>query len=98
MSHIMKFTEWQDPIGYWHTGDINGLPQGSNYWYNVPRMLEMSLTDFILLLKNEYHITKFLFDEKSGFLTWRWNNYNDCHRYTLFVNREAKKRNFYVGG
>lgn len=97
MKHIMKFSEWQDANGKWHTGDCTDLGHNSNVWYNVPRMLGMDLCDFILLLKNEYKASDFSFYEKSGFLTWRWNNYNDCHRYTLFVNREAKKRNFYVG-
>jgi hypothetical protein len=94
----MKFTEWQGSSGRWYTGDCNGLPHGSNNWYNVPRMLGMDLCDFLLLLKNKYKASNFWSDKNAELVVWSWKRYEDCHKYTLFVNREAKKRNFHVGG
>ena len=96
MSHLMKFTEWQSAGNKWHTGDVSNLALGSNYWWNVPRMLNMELTDYVLLLKNKFNAKNFTYTKESNVLLWDWENYADCHRFTIFVNTEAKKRKFFI--
>lgn len=97
MSHLLKYTEWQSGTGDWYTGDVSKLSEDSNAWWHVPRMLNISLTDYILLLKDKFHAVDFkFFPENNCLLLWRWKNYNDCHNFTLFVNREAKKRKFFI--
>lgn len=95
MSHLLKFTEWQSG-DKWHTGDTSDLAHGSNYWWNVPRMLGIELSDYILLLKNKFNATNFHYNPKYNVLLWDWNSYSDCHRFTLYVNKEAKNRQFFV--
>lgn len=95
MSHLLKFTEWQSATR-WHCNDVSDLAHGSGYWWNVPRMLGIELTDYVLLLKNEFHATDFHYNPKYNVLLWKWKNYNDCHRFTLYVNNEAKKRKFFI--
>ena len=97
MSHLMKFTEWQS-VGTekWNTGDVSDLAHGSNYWWNVPRMLNMPLTDYVLFLKNKFNATDFYYNPTSNVLLWSWSSYADCHAFTLFVNKEARKRKFFI--
>lgn len=95
MSHLLKYTEWQSPSGKWYTNDVSDLAHGSGYWWHIPRMMEMELTDYILFLQKEYNATNFHYKKETNVLLWDWN-YGDCHRFTLWVNREAKKRKFFV--
>ena len=95
MSHILKYTEWQSPTGKWHTNDISDLGNGSGFWWHVPRMLKMELTDYILFLKDKYNAVNFSYDVNKNVLLWDWEQ-KDCHQFTLYVNREAKKRQFFV--
>ena len=96
MSHLMKFTEWQSPSGKWFTGDVSDLGNGSNYWWYPARMLGLELTDYILLLKNKFNAINFSYNSKYNVLFWDWENYKDCHNFTLFINKEARKRKFFI--
>lgn len=95
MSHLLKFTEWESPSG-WHCNDVSDLAHGSGYWWNVPRMLEISLTDYIILLKDTFHAFGFTYNKEANVLLWNWHNYSDCHAFVLFVNKEARKRKFFI--
>lgn len=95
MSHIMKYTEWESATG-WHTGDLSDLAHNSNSWWYVPRMLNMELTDYILMLKNDYNVVNFHYSPEHNVLLYKWQSYNDCHKFTLFVNKEARKRKFLI--
>ena len=96
MKHLLKFTEWQSITGKWHTGDVSSLGDKSNAWWHVPRMLDIPLTDYILLLRDKFNAYNFEYFSSSDLLLWDWKSYEDCHKFTLFVNREARKRNFLV--
>lgn len=95
MAHILKLTEWESVSG-WHTNDISDLANGSGNWWNIPRMLGISLTDYILLLKNKFNATNFVYFINENVLLWSWPSYMDCHKFTLYINKEAKKRNFLI--
>ena len=95
-SHLLKFTEWQSPTGKWHTNDVSDLAHGSGYWWHVPRMVNMKLTDYILFLKDNFNATNFCYNEKDNVLLWDWETYGDCHRFTSWVNQEARKRKFFI--
>ena len=98
MAHILKYTEWQGSSGRWYSNDVQELGKNSGAWYYPPRMLDMPLTNFILLLKDEYKVSNFSYDKEKNFLLYSWSkeNYSYCHKFTLFVNREAKKRKFMI--
>lgn len=95
MSHLLKYTEWESVSG-WHTGDVSDLAHNSNAWYLPARMLGLPLTDYILLLINDFHAIDFFFDKDKGLLFWHWKNYNDCHRWTLFINKKAREKKFFI--
>ncbi len=95
MSHLLKYSEWESPTG-WHCTDISDFAHGSGFWWHVPRMLDISLTDYILLLKDEFNAINFSYDIDKNVLLWKWPTYQDCHKFVLFVNREARKRKFFI--
>lgn len=94
---LYKVEEWQNGSS-WRAGDMSDLKNNSNLWYIPPRMLGLSLEEWILKLKNEFNATGFHFypDANGGksLLTYYWDNYSDCHKYTLWVNRKAKEGNW----
>lgn len=93
--HLLKFSEWESPTG-WQCNDVSDLAHGSGYWWIVPRMLNISLEEYVFLLKDKFHATNFKYNKDANVLLWKWNNYQDCHNFTLFVNKEAKKRKFFI--
>ena len=95
MSHILKLSEWESPTG-WHCNDISDLAHGSGNWWNIPRMLNMELTDYIILLKDKFNAVNFTYSIEKNVLLWKWKSYSDCHKFTLFVNNEARKRKFFI--
>lgn len=96
MSHILKFTEWQSASGQWYTNDTSDLAHGSGYWWHAPRMLGIEFTDYVLMLKEKFNVTNFHYNKDKNVLIWYWDNYADCHRFTLYINNQAKKRKFFV--
>lgn len=94
MLYVVK--EWQDPNGRWHVGCVDQLAKGSNYWWISARMLNIPLTDFIEKLVNEFNVDKMYYFERSNLLLYSWENYNDAHRWLLYLNREARARNFQI--
>ena len=61
MSHLMKYTEWESASG-WHCGDVSDLAHGSNFWWHPARMLNIELTDYILMLKDKFHAVNFSYE------------------------------------
>lgn len=95
MAHILKYSEWESVSG-WHSGDVSDLANNSNAWYLPARMLGISLTDYILLLKDRFGAIDFKYIKDKNLLLWKWKNYNDCHKFTLWVNAESRKRKFFI--
>ena len=93
MSHLMKYSEWQGTSGKWYANDVSDLANGSGNWWNVPRMLNIELTDYVLLLKNHYNANIYY---HNGIFLWNWDSYNECHKFVLFINKKAKEKKFFV--
>jgi hypothetical protein len=96
MSHIYKVEEWKSGSGYWHCNDVQDLAGIAGKWWVPARILGISLTDYILLLKNEYKATIKGYNPQSDYLSFYWENYSDMHRYVLFINKEARKKQFKI--
>lgn len=86
-------SSFQSPTGRWHVGDFTAVGKMSNAWWLPARMMEMSLTDYVLFLidNKASHIT---FDGKT--LLFSFDNYADAHAWELRLNKEARNRNFKV--
>lgn len=96
MAKLYKVTEWEDPLGKWWSNNVQELATISAKWWVPARMLNMSLTDYILMLKNEYNANIISYHPDSDVLIFNWTNYADCHKYTLFINAKARKLNYIV--
>lgn len=99
MSRLYKASEWQ--IGSnWYVADISDLTNDSAAWWIPARFLNLSLEDYILKLKNEYNaiIDRFCPSANNGksLLIFHWDNYNDAHRYLLYINRIARNKNWTI--
>ena len=94
MSHLLKLSEWEQNEK-WHCNDVSDLGHGSGFWWHIPRMLGISLTDYVLLLKDKFHAVNFKFPNQN-ILLWDWQSYTDCHNFVRFINNEAKKRKYFI--
>ena len=95
---ILKITEWESASGRWYAADTTGF----SGWWVIARMLEMKLGEYARFLVNEYNaiIDDFIIypyeDKRNSLLIFHFNSYQDAHKFVLFVNREARKRKFFV--
>lgn len=97
---IYKVTEYQSPTGKWHVGNYTAVGKNSNAWYYIPRMLNMPLTDYILMLRDKYNATIESWTEYDNgwppLLLYSWENHADAHKFLLMVNKEARARKFSI--
>ncbi len=100
MAHIYKATEWESTGGKWNVADTSDLAHDSAGWWIPARILNLSLEDYIYLLINEYNavIDKFYPESNNGksLLIFHWDNYNDAHRYLLYINRVARNKQWTI--
>lgn len=96
MSHLYKESIWQSATGRWYCADVEDLGHGSAYWWIPCRMLEISPTDFILLLKDKFNASNFSFNKEKNFLNYSWEKEADARKYKNWINAEARKRNFII--
>ena len=95
--HVLKLTEYQSPgSGAWHALDCTNVGQCSDAWYFLPRMLNISVTDYIKMLVSKYHASGLDFSPSKGTLFFSFEKHEDCHRFVLDMNREARNRKFYI--
>lgn len=95
---ILKITEWQSASGRWYTADTTGFSS----WWTIARMLDMELGKYAKFLVDEYNaiLDDFIIypyeDKRNSLLIFHFDSYQDAHRFVLFVNKEARKRKFFV--
>lgn len=93
-------TEYQDYLGRWHVANFDHVGQNSTAWYLPARVLGMSISDYVNMLLNEYHVIPIKWAEyDNGFdpvFFFRWPDYKTAHSFLLRVNREARKKNFCI--
>lgn len=96
MVHLFKMTEWQGSSGRWYCNDITDLAGPSAKWWAPARVLNISLTDYIMLLRDTYNATVVKYNPEKDVLSVYWDKQTDVHRFVLYVNKEAKRKNFMV--
>jgi len=96
MAHTLKLTEWQSPTGHWYANDVSDLAGIAGKWWVPARLLGISLEDYVLLLKDTYNATIVKYNAETDILIYYWNNYNDMHKFVLFLNKRARQENFIV--
>ena len=94
-----KASEWV--IGNkWYVADVSDLANDSAAWWIPARLLNLSLEEYVLMLKETYNanIDKFCPNSNNGksLLIFSWNNYNDAHKYLLYINRVARNQKWTI--
>ena len=96
MAHLYKVEDWRAGSGKWYCNDVSDLAGIAGKWWVPARMLGISLTDYILLLKDKFNATIVTYVEDTDVLIFHWDTYTDCHRYVLYINKEARNRKFFI--
>ena len=96
MAHLYKTQEWQSPSGKWYCNDTTELAGMASKWWVPARILGISLTDYVLLLKNKYNATIVKYNLEKDILIFYWDKQVDCHKYVLAINAEARKKVFTI--
>ena len=91
---IFKVSEWLSAAKRWYVADTTTFSK----WWIIPRFLNMSLEEYILLLKNTYHASHFKYDFAKNTLIFSWaeKDYTYAHKYMLWVNRMAKNHSWSI--
>ena len=92
MAQLYKCGEWETPTGEWHVNCINDLSGISGLWWVPCRILNITPTDFILLLKNEFNVSNISYSKDKDVLLYSWKNYSDAHRWLLYINKIARQK------
>lgn len=96
MAHLYHVQEWQSTSGRWFCNDVEDLSGVSAKWWIPCRMLGISPIDYILLLINEFKVSEIKYNREKDYLFFYWNNYNDCHKYALWINKCGKRANLII--
>lgn len=95
--HRLEYSEWQSGDGRrWYCNDVKELATVASKWWVPARMLGMSLTDYVLLLKDTFHANIEQYYEPTEVLIYSFNNKIDVHKFVLWINNQAKKVNYIV--
>lgn len=98
--HQYKVSEWESASGHWYVADTSDLANDSAAWWMPARLLNLTLEDYIDLLVNTYHATIDGFYPESNkgksLLVFHWEQYNDAHKYLLWINRMARNGNWTI--
>lgn len=96
MAHLYHVEQWESPSGRFLCNDVKDLGGISGKWWVPARMLGLSLTDYILLLKDNFNADIESYYEPTDVLLFSWKKKEDCHKYVLYINSIARKKNFQV--
>ena len=103
--HLYKSEIWQDGAGHWHVADTHDLAHDSSIWVHPARLLDMTGAEFAKYLIDTWkvdHIHYFIKDEYKhdpkhcGLLYFYWNDYNQAHKYQLYINKIARHKNWTI--
>lgn len=93
MAHIFKMEEWQDN-GKWVCGDVSALAAGSNTWWYVPALLNLTPVEYFYFLKDKFHASHFHYTTKYDVFLFSFDNLIDCRKFKNYVNKIAREKNF----
>ena len=94
--NIYKASEWKSASGKWYVSNVEDLANGSGYWWIPPKIFGLSYEDYIYMLKNKYHISYIHYTVESNTLIFRWDDYENAHKYLLDINRFARQKKFTI--
>lgn len=98
MARRFESKEWEI-CGKWYSADTGDLKNNSSAWWLPARLLGISLEAYVEKLVNEFHANVSFIPKTArgnSLLIYSWNKQSDCHKYTLWINKEARNKNWTV--
>lgn len=95
MAHLYKATEWES-CGWWWVNDTTDLNSIAAKWWVPARILNLSLYDYVVLLKDSFNATGFKYDENTDVLIFHFTSQADARKYKNYINKIARERNYIV--
>ena len=87
---VLKLVEWE-LNGYWHAADTNALGKGSSEWWRVPRAINMTLSDYIIMLVTKYKPDRIKYSQEHDVLTYGWKSQAAMRKFKNDINALARK-------
>jgi hypothetical protein len=94
MAHLYKAEEWES-CGRWYVNDTNFTDSQAPFWWIPARILNITLPDYILLLKNIFRATDIQFIENK-ILVFSFDTIEDARKYKNYINKRARETNFII--
>ena len=96
MSHILKYSEWEDSSGNWHCGDIEDLGKGSNLWWLPARMLGMTPAAYLEWVITNYKPDNVYYSDDASFVGWNWKSQTAMRKMKNDLNAKARTKGFMI--
>lgn len=93
MAHLYRAEEWEC-LDRWYVNDTDCVDSRAPYWWVPARILDLSLVDYVSLLKDKFNAGNFSFDK--NILLFSFKSQADARAYKNYINAAARKRNFII--
>jgi len=95
MAHILKYEEWESN-GFWYCGDVSALAAGSNTWWYVPSLLNLTPVEFVKLLIEKFNCKYIHYQFECDVLIYKFSSLEDCRKFKNYINKVARQKQFYI--
>lgn len=96
MKHLFEMKEFQGSSEKWYCSDVSDLAHNSGAWYLPARMLGLTPAQYLSKVINEYKPNSVYHNEDCSFVSFSWDKQSDMRKFKLFINKEARNRNFLI--
>ncbi len=91
--HLYKLTTWES-YKKWFINDVTNLSGVSSKWYVPMRILDISIEDYIYLLK-KFNAKGISYYAPTDFLSFYFSKEKDAKKFCSYVNNIARAKQYY---
>ena len=95
MTHLLHYEEWESN-GKWLCGDVSALAANSNAWWYIPRLLEITPTEYVKLLIEKFNVKHIHYTAQHNVLIFKFSTLADCRKFKNYINKIAREKKFYI--
>lgn len=91
--HLYCMTHWENN-GEWRVNDVKNLSGRSAKWYTPMRILDLSVEDYIYLLKDKFKAHIQFYYAPTDYLAFYFDKEIEAKAFCNYVNKEARRKNY----
>ncbi len=91
--HLYQMTTWESN-GKWSVNDVKNLSGRSAKWYTPMRILDISIEEYINLLKS-FNAQGLYYYAPTDYLSFFFLKEKDAKAFCSYVNKKARSINYY---